>query len=86
MTSMDDYKPELTATQNLMLCAGLSQKTVLLCSQEFADNNLNNYISSGLQFQVCDISILLDKMYSLENKDGYMTGIYLSASVTGFPV
>ena len=46
MTSEKDFKSELSATQNLMLCMGLSQKTVLHCTQEFVDNDLKNYISA----------------------------------------
>lgn len=43
LTSEKDFKSELNATQNLMLAIGLSQKTVLHCTQEFVENDLANY-------------------------------------------
>lgn len=46
MTSEKDFKSELNATQNLMLCMGLSQRTVLHCTQEFVDNDLKNFITA----------------------------------------
>lgn len=46
MTSEKDFKGELSATQNLMLAMGLSQKTVLHCTQDFVDNDLQNFIQA----------------------------------------
>lgn len=43
LTSEKDFKSELNPTQNLMLAMGLSQKTVLHCTQEFVENDLANF-------------------------------------------
>jgi len=39
MTTERDFKPELSATNNLRLALSLSQWVVLYCSQEYIEND-----------------------------------------------
>jgi len=43
ITNERDFKSDLTHTQNLMLAIALAQRTVLLCSQEFVENDLQQF-------------------------------------------
>lgn len=45
MSNERDFKSDLSHTQNLMLALGLSQRTVLLCSQEFIESELEQFES-----------------------------------------
>ena len=45
MSNERDFKSDLSHTQNLMLALGLSQRTVLLCSQEFIESDLQQFES-----------------------------------------
>lgn len=46
MTSERDFRADLSQTQNLTLSLGLSQRTVLLCSHEFVENDLKQFESA----------------------------------------
>lgn len=45
MSNERDFKADLSHTQNLMLALGLSQRTVLLCSQDFIESELSQFES-----------------------------------------
>lgn len=56
MTSDRDFRSELTSTQNLTLALGLSQRTVLLCSHEFIENDLKPFESALNSVIMSDVS------------------------------
>lgn len=45
MTNERDFKSDLSNTQNLMLALGLSQKIIVVISQEFIENDLKAFES-----------------------------------------